>query len=164
METQLDDLLTILTKEVTLHEELTVLLQEEANSIGNSSGSELLQIHSLKMQCVHKVANLEKQRLNVVKSIAEFWNMESQDLTLSIIISGVDVKIAEALQECFDRLKQLMAKIREQSEHNARLSEARLKPIEVSLQFLTDLQKRQKTYSGSGALRSHSSTVSRTAI
>ena len=82
------NLLNILQKEVKLHEYLMSLLKKESKGFGNLRGSDLLKLQGEKSRCVRASARLESERIELVEKIAYSWDMKSEDLTLSVIISN----------------------------------------------------------------------------
>ncbi len=160
----LTPLVTILSEEVELHESLLESLHQETRGIGRLPASALLQIHSAKQQKSRKIVAIEEQRIGIVRQLATQWNMAWEDLTLREIIARAPAKEGETLQQHYDRLKTLVKEIKDVATRNGRNSQARLKSIEMSLQFINDLQRSQKTYSMTGALASTSEKLSRIAI
>lgn len=164
MNDQLDELLTILHRETELHEMLLELLREEAEGFGTLSGSAMLTLQSKKLQHTRMIAKLEGQRIQLVEKMAEGFDTEAKSLTLSEIIRHAPTEWAAPLQTCFDRLKELIAQIRDQAESNSEQSASRLKSVEASLQFIAKLQGAQQLYSGNGRLHTSASKISRAAI
>ena len=164
MDALLHSLEEILCHETQLHEELLAVLQEEATSIGQVAPAALLHLQSLKQHLSHKIVALEKRRAPVVQELAHIWQVNGVELTLSQIIRRSPPEMRQSLQHCFDQLKKLIQEIRLLAHKNGALSEARLKPIEMSLRFIHDWQKKQKTYSIAGTLTSVPEKVARRAI
>ena len=164
MEQILEQLVTLLKQEVTLHEELAQHFAEELQSIGHRSGAELLKLQTQKVQCYHKITLVENSRIEVVQQLAQAWDLKEPGVTLRQIITRASEPFSVALQECFDQLKQLVTNIQKVAEQIHRVTEARLKPVEASLRFLSKLKKRQHTYSETGVVQPPLATISRGAI
>ncbi len=164
METLLTSLIQILSYEVELHEELRVVLQEESKGIGRISASELLLLQSSKQHISRKIAMTEVRRIEVVQEMATKWKMDSKELTLSKIILQVPHEIGQSLQHCYEQLKDIITEIQKLAIANGSLSKARLKPIEMSLRFIADWQKEQKTYSIAGVLQNSPEKISRVSV
>ena len=124
------ELLNILQQQAELHENLLSLLQKESDGFGSLRGSELLKLQGEKSRCVRATAQLEKERILIVEQFAESWDIDSKDLTLRVIIGRADNEYSLPLQKCFNRLKILIAKIREVAEENSMQSSGRLKSVE----------------------------------
>ena len=88
----------------------------------------------------------------------------SDSLTLSSIIRQVSQEWATPLQACFDRLKELIAEIRNSAQNNGEESASRLKSVETSLHFISKLQGNQQLYSGTGQLHPAGSKISRASV
>ena len=164
MNAQLEELLSILQQETELHEKLLQLLQEEAEGFGNLSASKMLKLQSLKLQQTRLIAKLETRRIAVVDGMSGDFEETSDSLTLSSIIRQVSQEWATPLQACFDRLKKLIAEIRNSAQNNGEESASRLKSVETSLHFISKLQGTQQLYSGNGQLHPAGSKISRASV
>ena len=156
------ELLNNLQKEVELHEQLISQLQKESEGFGRLRGSQLLELQGEKSRCVRATAQLEKERIQFVEQLADSWDAESQELTLSVIIDRTEDEYSEPLQKCFERLKCLVTEICKIADENALQASGRLKSIESSIRFMSHLQKGPPTYSDAGKLQNVTSTMSRT--
>ena len=159
----MQELLNILRQEVELHEQLILLLQKESKGFGRLRGSELLKLQGEKSRCVRATARLERERIQLVEQFADSWNTESKELTLSAIIGRTE-EYSEPLQQCFDRLKLLLAEIRKIADENALQASGRLKSVESSIQFMSQLQNGPPTYSDAGKIQKGTSTMPRTEV
>lgn len=160
----MNDLLNILQQEVELHEQLMSLLQKESEGFGRLRGSELLKLQGEKSRCVRASARLERERIKLVEQFAESWNVESKDLTLSVIIKRTTQEYSVPLQQCFDRLKKLIGEIHRVADANSLQASGRLKSVESSIQFMSQLQNGPPTYSDAGKIQIGTSTISRTEV
>ena len=159
----LERLTAILHKEVELHEQLRDLLESEAASFGSVRGSELLQRQVSKQRHSRKIERLERERLQVVRQLADDWGVDSQELRLRTIIARVEPKQADDLRDCHERLTQLITEIRELAERNSAEASARLHSVETALRFMVELHGHQQTYSGVGELQHAGGKIARTA-
>ena len=137
-------------QQAELHEHLLSLLQKESEGFGSLRGSELLKLQGEKSRCVRATAQIEKERIQLVEQYAKSWDTDSGDLTLRVIIGRAADEYSVPLQQCFDRLKLLIAKIREIAVKNSMQSSGRLKSVESSLQFISQLQNRSSYLFRSG--------------
>ncbi|MBS1256831.1 MAG: hypothetical protein MAG581_02659 [Deltaproteobacteria bacterium] len=158
------ELLNNLQQQAELHENLLSLLQNESGGFGRLRGSELLKLQGEKSRCIRAAAQLEKERIQLVKQYAKSWNTDSKELTLSVIIDRSDEEYSVPLQQCFDQLKLLIGKIRDIAEENAMQASGRLKSVESSLQFISQLQNGPPTYSEAGKIQKRTGTLSRTEV
>ncbi len=158
------ELLNILQQQADLHENLLSLLQKELDGFGSLRGSELLKLQGEKSRCVRASAQLEKQRIFLVEQYAKSWNTDFRKLTLRVIIGLADDEYSLPLQKCFDRLKMLIAKIREIAEENTIKSSGRLKSVESSLKFISQLQNGPPTYSEVGKIQNRTGIMPRTEV
>ena len=158
----MQELLTILRQEVELHEQLISQLQKESDGFGRLRGSELLKLQGEKSRCVRATARLERERIQFVEKLADSWNTKSKELTLSVIIDRTEDEYSEPLQQCFERLRSMIAEIRKIADANALKASGRLKSVESSIQFMSQIQNGPPTYSDAGRLQNGTSTMSRT--
>jgi len=157
----MNGLLKILQKEVKLHEHLISLLQMESEGFGSLRGSDLLKLQGEKSRCVRTSARLEKERIELVEKIAHSWNLKSQDLTLSVIISRTTEEFSKPLQRCFDQLKRLITEIGKIADKNSLQASGRLKSIKSSIEFISQVQNDPPTYSDEGKIQKGTSKISR---
>jgi len=160
----MQELLNILKLEVELHEQLVLLLQKESEGFGRLRGSELLKLQGEKSRCVRATARLERERAQLVEQFANSRNIESEELTLSTIIEISDEEYTEPLKQCLDRLKHLLAEIRKIAGENALQASGRLKSVEFSIKFMSQLQNGTPTYSVEGKIQKGTSTMPRTEV
>ncbi|MBQ32899.1 MAG: hypothetical protein CL923_10170 [Deltaproteobacteria bacterium] len=160
----LERLTAILHQEVKLHEQLRDLLESEAQSFGSVRGSELLQLQVSKQRHSRKIERLERERLQVVRKLADDWDVNPQELRLRTIIARVEPEQADDLRDCHEHLTQLITEIREQADRNSAEAGARLHSVETALRFMVELHGHQQTYSGVGELQHAGSKIARTAV
>ena len=158
------ELLNILQQQTELHENLLHLLQKESEGFGSLRGSELLKLQGEKSRCVRATAQLEKERIILVEQYAKSWDTDSRDLTLRAIIGRAEDEYSVPLKQCFDRLKLIIAKIREIAEENTIKSSGRLKSVESSLKFISQLQNGPPTYSEVGKIQNRTGIMPRTEV
>ena len=158
----MQELLNILQQEEELHEQLISQLKKESEGFGRIRSSELLKLQGEKSRCVRATARLEKERIQFVEKLADSWNTKSKELTLSVIIDRTEDEYSEPLQQCFERLKSLVTEIRKIADENALQASGRLKSVEYSIRFMSELQNGPPTYSDAGKLQNVTSTMSRT--
>ena len=164
MNARLEKLLSILQQETELHERLLDLLREEAEGFGTLCASTMLKLQSQKLQQTRLIGKLESRRILLVEEMSADFEDEADSLSLSSIIRQVSAEWATPLQACFDRLKELIAEIRNAAQLNGEQSESRLKSVQTSLQFINKLQGVQQLYTGKGQLHAASSKISRASI
>ena len=160
----LERLTAILHQEVKLHEQLRDLLESEAQSFGSVRGSELWQLQVSKQRHSRKIERLERERLQVVRKLADDWDVNPQELRLRTIIARVEPEQADDLRDCHEHLTQLITEIREQADRNSAEAGARLHSVETALRFMVELHGHQQTYSGVGELQHAGSKIARTAV
>ena len=160
----LERLTAILHQEVELHEQLRNLLESEAQSFGSVSGLELLRLQVSKQRHSRKIERLERERLQVVRKLADDWGVNPQELRLRAIIARIEPKQADELRDCHEHLPQLITEIRERADRNSAEAGARLRSVETALRFMVELHGHQQTYSGVGELQHAGSKIARAAI
>ena len=160
----MEELLNILRQEVELHEQLISMLEIEFEGFGRLRGSELLKLQGEKSRCVRATVRLENERIQLVSKLADSWEMTTKELTLSVIISHANEEFSAPLQQCFDQLKSLIYKIQKIADKNSLQASGRLKSVESSIQFMSQLQNGPPTYSDVGKIQTATSIISRTEV
>ena len=160
----LERLTAILHQEVELHEQLRNLLESEAQCFGSVSGLELMRLQVSKQRHSRKIERLERERLQVVRKLADDWGVNPQELRLRAIIARIEPKQADELRDCHEHLAQLITEIRERADRNSAEAGARLRSVETALRFMVELHGHQQTYSGVGELQHAGSKIARTAV
>ena len=160
----MEELLNILRQEVELHEQLISMLEIEFEGFGRLRGSELLKLQGEKSRCVRATVRLENERIQLVDKLADSWEMTTKELTLSVIISHATEEFSPPLQQCFDQLKSLIYKIQKIADKNSLQASGRLKSVESSIQFMSQLQNGPPTYSDVGKIQTATSIISRTEV
>ena len=160
----MDELLKILQKEVVLHKNLISLLKKESEGFGHLRGSELLKIQGEKSRCVRASARLERERIELVEKIAHSWDMKSKELTLSVIIANTTEDYSKPLRICFDQLKSLISEIISIADENSIKASGRLKSIESSIQFMSQIPSDLPIYSDAGRIQKGISKMPRTEV
>lgn len=164
METLLTLLIDNLNNQIELHRELLECLNQEAQSIGSVSGAELLKIQSAKLGLVRKLGTMEEERVGLVKKVLSAQGLPASGITLFDLTQSVEEPFRTRLRLCRQQLKEVMEAIDTVGKRNARLAEARLKPINSSLQFLQDLQREKGTYSVRGNLSGPPTKLKRASV
>ena len=160
----MEELLNILRQEVELHEQLISMLEIEFVGFGRLRGSEVLKLQGEKSRCVRATVRLENARIQLVGKLADSWEMTTKELTLSVIISHATEEFSAPLQQCFDQLKSLIYKIQKIADKNSLQASGRLKSVESSIQFMSQLQNGPPTYSDMGKIQTATSIISRTEV
>jgi hypothetical protein len=68
------------------------------------------------------------------------------------------------LQQCFDKLKSLINQIHKIADDTSLQASGRLKSVESSIRFMSQLQNGPPTYSDAGKIQTATSTISRTEV
>ena len=160
----MEELLNILRQEVELHEQLISMLEIEFEGFGRLSGSELLKLQGEKSRCVRATVRLENERIQLVGKLADSWEMTTKELTLSVIISHATEEFSAPLQQCFDQLTSLIYKIQKIAGKNSLQASGRLKSVESSIQFMSQLQNGPPTYSEAGKIQKRTGKMPRAAV
>ena len=167
MEKLLKQLTISLDQQVLLHQDLLNLLKQESENLGKHSASELMQLHAKKHQKVRQIATEEQHRLQTTHQLAQELSLTQdtlQTITISILEKHFPPKTRQHLQKLKAQLLELMQTIADLATQTADIANARLKPIEASLQFLQKQQHSPSTYSVTGNLATPHSAYSRFSV
>jgi flagellar biosynthesis/type III secretory pathway chaperone len=130
---KLQQLSALLQEEVSLHEALKSDLDLEVQQDGKVSGSELLRLQQHKYALVHRIQELEHERMAIVKALARAWSEPAEALTLRTIIPRAPEMVGQALKESYASLMSLIQGIRQAARTASANAQARLKAVDATL-------------------------------
>lgn len=159
MEEKLRQLSALLQEEVSLHEALKSDLDLEVQQDGKVSGSELVRLQQHKYGLVHRIQELEQERMAIVKALARGWSEAPEALTLRAIIPRAPETLGQALKDSYSSLMALIRGIREAAKTASANAQARLKAVDATLSVIHEVVKVHSTYSESGKLQSPQVTL-----
>jgi len=139
MASLIEELLTTLTTQHQLYEEMLILSEEKLSTIKNNDINLLQQITAAETAIIGKNQRLETKRVDLVKNIGIVLNKSPGELTLTniaeIINSNVESKEILALR---DKLKITLEALKEKNEQNKLLIQSSLDYIDFSVNLLRD--------------------------
>ena len=134
----IDQLIDVMKEQTERHNELYGLSLEEKEAIIKNDIETLQKLVSLKNIVISQTNRLEKQRISLVKDIAEVTGNKSSDLSLGDVIEILKDQPAnqEKLREAGNALKEAVNKLKEVNDINKALLESSLEFVEYSLNAL----------------------------
>ncbi|MCL1843313.1 MAG: flagellar protein FlgN [Defluviitaleaceae bacterium] len=134
----IDQLMEVLSEQTERHTELVGLSLEEKDAIIQNDTDALQKLVNLKNMVITQSNRLEKQRLALVKDIAEVTGNANDDLTLADVIDILKDQPEEQkkLREAGNRLKEAVGQLKEVNDVNKDLLETSIEFVEYSLNAL----------------------------
>lgn len=134
----IDQLCEVMYEQTERHTELYGLSLEEKDAIIKNDIEMLQKLVNLKNMVIAQNNRLEKQRISLVKDIAEVTGNKSDDLSLADVIEILKDQPAEQekLREAGHKLKDSLEKLKEINDLNKSLLESSMEFVEYSLNAL----------------------------
>jgi hypothetical protein len=152
-ENLIDSLLSVLTKEVEIYEELRTTIQEERGLLRRPSLALLSSSNNKKETCILKARMLEEVRANIVKKIAKNLDRNENDINISILSLYTEERQTNALKARQKSLLPLMQSIKEANEINQGLLDYSLSYVRNSMIFINNLLSIGSGYAHTGKLK-----------
>jgi flagellar biosynthesis/type III secretory pathway chaperone len=149
----IDSLLTVLTKETVVYEELQVIVRKERQTLKKPSLELMSESNNRKETCILKARMLEEVRTNIVRKLARHLGREERDVNLSLLASLAGEEQSGALEVHQKRLTQLLGSIREANGLNRDLLEHSLSYVKNSIHFLNQVMCTGADYVNTGKLK-----------
>jgi len=134
----IDQLVETMNEQTERHTELFGLSLEEKDAIIKNDIETLQNLVSLKNMVISQNTRLEKQRVSLVKDIAEVTGNKIDDISLADVIEILKDQPTEQekLREAGRKLKESLEKLKEANDANRSLLETSLEFVEYSLNAL----------------------------
>jgi flagellar biosynthesis/type III secretory pathway chaperone len=151
-ESHIDSLLSLLTKEVEVYDELQTIIQEERGLLRRPSLELLSSSNKKKETCILKARMLEEVRANIVKKIARSLDRNENEMNISILSLYTEERQTNALKARQKSLLSLMQSIKESNEMNQGLLDYSLSYVKNSMNFISNLLSIGAGYAYTGKL------------
>lgn len=155
MASLIENLITILNKEVDEYEKLLELSKKKSAVIGTKEIAALEKITDEEQVVVSRVQALDAKREEVTRDIADVLNKDVESLKLSVLIELLSKTPNEqkALMEVHDRLSTVVSAVRTLNESNRQLIEQSLEMVEFDLNMMRSIRQAPATNNyGRGAM------------
>ena len=133
----IDQLTAILSEQAQRYEELLGLAHEKKDIIVQNDIEALQKITHLENMVISQNKRLEKQRLALAVDIADVLGRRGQDLDIGTLLSLIDGQPGQAeLKAAGDRIREILAQLKEANDFNNSLIQNALDYIEYSLNMI----------------------------
>ena len=153
MDRLLSELITILNKEIELHEELLLYLQRDRELLVSLCVDDIFENNKKKETCTIKVKMLEESKLLLVDRLSKHYAIPYRELTLSKILSLVEDPYRTSLDTIRSKLIALMKNIKETNQGNSLILQDSLCYFKRSLDFLHCASSASPTYVDNGKIK-----------
>jgi len=149
----LGNLLALMENQAALYGDLKKALSEEKLRIVSLDLQGLAATGRLKETLVTKIQSLEKDRIKVMRGLAEISSITFQDLTVGNLIARSRGYTQKRILQSRETLLKLAEQIRQMNRLNKMLVRHTLELIAGSYSFLSQLAAPDSVYQSSGGLR-----------
>ncbi|PID40381.1 MAG: hypothetical protein CR984_03525 [Proteobacteria bacterium] len=150
MKTLAEQLKSILNAETECYEKMDRLLDNEKRALSLSRQADFDRIQHQKENLVGALQRLEKDRCRKAQDLAEALKMGTSNIRVSQLISRLDSPEGSELEECSQRLRQQIDKIRVKNRRNRQLIQHSLELMDESMRLLSGLISDSCVYAGPG--------------
>lgn len=146
-------LIDILSRELTIYQELNNFLASEKSVIMKSGSLEQInENNSQKENIILKTRILEEVRYNVLKKIARYFDLDERRIKLSALVEFAGHEKAETIGKLKAALMALARDITRSNDENQYLLNTSINNIKGSLNFMSSLMNRSGVYLVNGAI------------
>ena len=149
----IDSLLSVLTKEMVVYEEIQGIVQEERNTLKKPSLERISESNNRKETCILKARMLEEVRANIVRKLASHLGRDEKEINIALLASAVGERQGEALRAHQRGLMVLLGSIKEANKKNRDLLDYSLSYVKNSLNFLNQIMCTGADYVNTGKLK-----------
>ncbi len=134
-----DSLLTMLEREIPLHQELHAALKFERETLIRPSIESLNETNSRKETCLLKLRIIEEARMGIIRKIAARLGLPEREVNISRLGPLLDERRKLALSTVQDRLQNLLEDISSLNRTNKSAIEASINHVQGALSLLGNL-------------------------
>lgn len=147
MASLMEGLIDVLGRESGLYEELLKLSSTKTPVIVDGDLDQLATVTEKEQQVVDRIADLEKERQQSMKDIADVLNKDVRTLTITDLIALLVKRPAEAkaLARERDRLKDVAKRVRLVNEQNQQLLQSSLEMVQFEMNIIQASRKAPET-------------------
>ena len=147
MASLMDSIIDVLEKEDAEYIRQIALSEQKTPVIIKGDLDELNRITEAETEIVAVIQKLEKERIQIMKDIAEVTNRKAEDIKLGELVKMMDKRPAEQarLTALHDKLKGTMDRIKQVNEQNRELLEDSLEMVQFEMNLLQSLKTAPET-------------------
>jgi flagellar biosynthesis/type III secretory pathway chaperone len=152
LDEQVQELLGIIKREISILEDFLTLLTEEQKHLVKNDVPALEKTVSREEEAVTQAQKLEKLRLKLTDDLAEELNIDKNKVNLSLLISLVEESYSSKLEELQKTLWELFRKVDKQKRKNEFLIKQSMSLLDREMKFFLG-EKTSPHYSKPGEKR-----------
>lgn len=156
LERLIDSLLSVLTKEIVVYDDLQKIIHEERETLKKPSLELISDGNSKKETCILKARMLEEVRANIIRKLARHLGQEEGDITISLLAAHASELQKTALRAKQTNLLSLIRAIKETNQINSHLLDYSLSYVRNSINFLNQIMCTGADYVNTGKLKTGS--------
>lgn len=152
MKILLQQLISVLQKEIELHNQLLKLAQEKEMAIINNQISLLQEVTKKEAQVIEGIKEQEQARIEVINQLARYFEISTKDLTMSKLVALIDAEMSGEFKKLHKEIVSLIDKLRRVNERNNSLIKTSLELISYSMNLFINLSAGEAVYNPKGKL------------
>ena len=150
MNQELKELAETLEMEAGYYEELTVLLEEERETLRRMDIASLEESNGVKANLISQIARLEESRGTLMSALAISQGLPEEKLRLVDLLRNAPAPLAGRLLEVRTRLREVVTEATKRNDHNQKFINEMLSIMEGIVDKLRDLFKSPSLYGENG--------------
>lgn len=144
----IEELISVLEKQVECYEFLYGLSEEKRQSIIKNDINELQKITGLENTLITENVTLDKKRSELMKDIEMVLNLKKNPVTLSDVAAAIDGKPShDRFAEVSKAIRETVTKLKESNDRNRALIDNSLEYIEYTMNYIHSSINGDVTYS-----------------
>lgn len=146
MQEHLTELMSVLTEEKNIYDELLEISKNKKNIIVEGNVNELEKITKTEQSIMIELSKLEDRREDNIQRIADIIGIEPQNLTISKLAEHVDHETGKKLRDMRDTIMKVLKELKDLNALNSKLINSSMEYIEFSLGLLTSAVEADNNY------------------
>lgn len=147
MASLIEELINVLEQEYSAYEELNVASTDKTKYIISNDLEKLQEANIREQQVVDAVGALGGKRGRILNEIATVLNISPNNVNIAQIITLISKQpeFQKPLIDVYDRMKDIVVKVKDTNEHNRELLESALEMTEISINLLQSVNQAPET-------------------
>lgn len=150
MEKGFQDLIKVLQAELSVYTELLKLAKKKTDVLTRGDVELLNKITSIEQEMILKIGQMEGQRFEIVKSLADYYKKEVSDLNAEFITEVIPDDISQEYSQICNKMIQVLKELDEKNRINEKLIRNALDYIKFSLEVIAESGRQEMGYSAAG--------------
>ncbi|WP_353893729.1 flagellar protein FlgN [Proteinivorax hydrogeniformans] len=143
----LDKMLDKLDEQVTLYCKLMEVTEKKRDTLVQNAMEQLEEVVDIEAKLVKQIADVEKERYNLQKQLANQMNISVDNVNTDMLIPLLTPEQKQRMDTATEDLKEYLSKLSMLNQTNKKLLDQSLKMVQYSLNYVAGERDSEKTYS-----------------